>query len=113
MRAVKVNRKRWQMGGVVDGEEVIGWRAGGAARISQSKQFGKQCNSKEPAMQLQVAYLHSVPQKYAEGNDFPPLRDNENKLNNRRGTQTHKYTSKQRHESKTVGVPYAFLFLAA
>jgi len=86
MRAVKVNRKRWQMGGVVDGEEVIGWRAGGAARISQSKQFGKQCNSKEPAMQLQVAYLHSVPQKYAEGNDFPPLRDNENKLNNRRGT---------------------------
>jgi len=57
--------------------------------------------------------LHSVPQKYAEGNDFPPLRDNENKLNNRRGTQTHKYTSKQRHESKTVGVPYAFLFLGA
>jgi len=64
----------------------------GAARISQSKQFGKQCNSKKPAMQLPVNYLHSVPQKYAEGNDFPPPRDNQNKPNNRnrRGTQIHK-----------------------
>lgn len=41
-----------------------------AARINKSKQLKKQCNSKEPALQLQVGYLHSVPQKYAEGNGF-------------------------------------------
>lgn len=43
-------------------------------------------------MQLPVNYLHSVPQKYAEGIDFPPPRDNQNKPNNRnrRGTQIHK-----------------------
>lgn len=72
-------------------EGVVAWERG-ATRIRQSKQFGKQCNSKKPAMQLPVNYLHSVPQKYAEGNDFPPPRDNQNKPNNRnrRGTQIHK-----------------------